>query len=467
MAYRYYLDGMSFFEPATFYSSERNAGEAAAEFPLLYYIAAGIYHLTGPDPAVLRWLHFGVFALGLYAFGRFLLACWGSVFHALLLPFLLWSSPLIAFYSFNFLPNVTGLAYLLMVPLAWQSYVRTRHLGWYVGAMALALLAGWTKPTILVPFLAWLALGSMTQLVQSPVRHWFPRGWRWWVGVLVWGGLFVAWFGYVRWYNAHHHSAVFLANIKPIWAMATDKVAYTWYYMTERHPERYYHVSSFWALLGGVSIILMVVPLKKAWYRWLFFGTAAGSLAVLLLFFQQFLTHAYYFIDLLPFFVLVWMLALDELRQWLPKVFHQFLWHGVLVYFLWVNVAFAHRHASRHWSPAGELQYFHTDLVDGNALRNYVKDSLNIHYPTDRIAVVGDSAPNFVLSYLGLRGVAETFGPLRAGQLQERAKTGVEYAVVTRPYLLRDSTLLPVLTEHIGTYGDSLFFFRLPQMDGE
>ena len=460
MAYRYYLDGMDFFRPATFYSTATNQGEAAAEFPLLYYLAAAIYHLTGPDPAVLRWLHFGVFALGLYAFGRFLLAWWGNVFYALWVPALLLGCPLLAFYSFNYLPNVTGLAYLLMVPLAWYHYVRTRRTGWLLTALGLALLAGCTKPTLLVPFLAWLTLGSAVQFVDGPSARWFPRGPQWWIALGGWLLLFVGWFVYVRWYNAHHGSPVFLANIRPIWDMAADQVQYTWYYMTERHPERYYHSAMFWALLGGSSLLYGRSFGWPNYRRWLFYATLLGTLAVLLLFFRQFLGHAYYFIDLLPFFVLVWVLSLDELRLRFPRVFHHPLLFVPLLYFGWINLQFAHRHVTTHWSQAGELRYLHTDLRDGEDLRRYVA-GLGLRYPDDRIAVVGDGAPNFVLSYLGLRGVAETFGPLRAPQLDKLADQGTHYAVVTRPGLLTDPGLRPVLTDSLGTYGDSLYFFRL------
>lgn len=112
-ALRYYQDGMEFFSPKV-HNMQGGQGEAVAEFPIMYYLAAALYHLFGPKPILLRLLNFALLALGLFALFRLLRRLLDSWAMALLLPMLILGVPVLIFYGYNFLPNSVGFGFTLL-----------------------------------------------------------------------------------------------------------------------------------------------------------------------------------------------------------------------------------------------------------------------------------------------------------------------------------------------------------------
>ena len=468
IAHRYYLDGLDFFAPATFYTKPdvpRHRGEAVGELPLTYYLAAVVYHLTGPDTAVLRWIHFLLLALGLYALGRWLLDWWGSVFYALFFPLLLYSSPVVALFGFNFLPNTVALGYLLLGTYAYYRYTGHRRWGWYVLALLLILLCGLTKPTLLVPVIAWVLIGSYAQWRPGDWgARLFPRGRVWWGGLAFFVAAMVGWITWSQGYYDTHKSPVFLLRTTPVWKYDADYLRETWFYVSDRHYLAWLH-PAVWVGSGLAFLYGLWGSWRRRQYYLVVFllFTLLGTLSVVVLFFKQWLAHNYYFIDLLPLFIGAWVVGNyqlgrrhPQLGHWLPKI----VLAAGLVFFS-LNAA---RYVRKEWSPAGELAYFHQDLKDAERLRAYVR-SIGIEYPKDRVGVIGEDAPNYVLSYLGQLGTTQAHWTLKEKQIRRfgTAKT-LDYLLLTHPYLVRNPAYLPVLTEPLGRYGDSLYFYRVPEL---
>ena len=464
-AFRYYLDGMHFWQPATFHALPHNDGQAVAEFPLLYYVSAAIFHLTGPSSAVLRWVHFGIFAGGLFAFSRFLLERWGSLFHSIFLPFLLLGSPVVAFYAFNFIPNPPALGYGLLAVYAWWRYRRQQQISWYWGAILLLLLCGLIKPTLLVPYGVWGVLGTLAQFrTRAPYARYFPRGLAWWAGQLLVAGGGLAWIYWANAYNEAHRSPIFLTQLAPIWSMTSERITYTWNYI-----HTYNYVRYFPRLILVLTGFLLIWSLfrslyRPAWRGWLLWGGVLAGGSVFLLFFRQFLTHSYYFIDLLPLVLLTWVWAWHGWQRDRRSLFDSPWVHGGLGILLIGSLWYAKTHLDTQYSKHGELQYFQPDFQHPAPLRAFV-DSLGIDYDRDRVVIIGDRSANEALYYLGRKGTTVAYRPfIRASTVRVLAEKGYHYAVVVGTPPARDS-LDQVLTDPIGVYGDSIRVYRTAPVD--
>ena len=102
LALQYHQNGMDFSRPATQNLMAYDGG-AVSEFPVFYYLTAGYYSIFGFDHGVLRvisWLCFGLGLWGLFQLARKIT---GDLFWGYWISGLLMSSPLLAFYNFNFI----------------------------------------------------------------------------------------------------------------------------------------------------------------------------------------------------------------------------------------------------------------------------------------------------------------------------------------------------------------------------
>ena len=118
-ALTYFYEDNKLFEPSLLFTGEQGHGRAVSEFPIIYFVTAKIWKITGVTPSVLRTINFLILLLGLFHLFLFLLKIFQDYFWALFVVLILYSSPLIGYYSFNFIPNIpalglalTGLYYL-------------------------------------------------------------------------------------------------------------------------------------------------------------------------------------------------------------------------------------------------------------------------------------------------------------------------------------------------------------------
>ena len=120
IALNYYKEGMNFFEPKIhfIYSAD---GRAVGEFPIIYYLNAAIWKITGQSHFTARLINLLLVYIGLFALYKAVIQIINSQFLAMFIPLAVFSSPLIAFYSNNFLVNVPSLSFMFIV---WYYFVR-------------------------------------------------------------------------------------------------------------------------------------------------------------------------------------------------------------------------------------------------------------------------------------------------------------------------------------------------------
>lgn len=308
LARSYHDHGMRFLEPQV-HNVAGGDHHAVGEFPALYYAVACLYRVFGVHDAIFRWFNFAILVVGLFLYSRALLRWVDDLWLALALapPLLLLSSPLLAFYGFNFLPNTTAFALILIAGYAYVRFVETQRLVWFYFACAIACLAGLLKVPALVPFVALVAAGGSLQLL-SRREAWVGQVPRWphlFAAAIAVLGANAAWILWARSYNEQHGSRLFLLGTKPLWEMSRKQFGNNLAFLLTDQRHMYFDLETLLALVLLIGVLLVLARRLPRFVASLFVFTLLGSAAYLVLFFGQLRVHEYYLIDVMPLVALL------------------------------------------------------------------------------------------------------------------------------------------------------------------
>ena len=453
IAYNYALHGWQFWQPQLHQLFTSGDPHTVGEFPIWYYLASLFGAPERPPENALRSVHLFVFAVGLFALGRLTWRFTEDRWVALGLPLLVSTSPVVAYYAFNFLPNVPALGCALVGWWGGFSFLNTQQ-RWRLGlGMVAFLLAGLTKPTAAVSLIAILLTWGTSLFPgknkKRPARH------LWIGGTLVLLGL-LAWNGYMAYYKALHHNTYFLAQTKPIWTAPwetiTDTLSRIWHLWL---PD-YGHWSLHLSVLSAVVFIGWRLRNKR--YRlflgWLFLGVGA----IALLFFRQLHHHDYYYVDLYVLPVAVLLFGLMAIpKRWRSHWLFRLLLVGLIV----LNAYHARQIIAFRSAPGSKyMGRFNYDLHDRIPLQVFL-DSIGIERNA-RIISLPDDSPNNTLYFLDRSGWTRFRAkPFTADTLQRRINMGAEYLIITRKEWLDEAAVQPFLTKPLGDFRGSVFVFRL------
>lgn len=458
LALNYAQNGMRLFEPQL-HNLFGGEGRAAGELPLLNYAVAALYLVVGHEHAVYRWFNFAVLAAGLFLSSRALLRWTGDPWLALFPPLLLLGSPLIAFYGFGFLPNTTAFGLILIAAYAYLRFAATARRGWLYAAAVFASLAGLTKISALIPFLAIAATTAVFRRFDPAAaeRSGLPS-WRDLVlaSALVLG-VNAAWYAWAQHYNALHGSSYFLLETRPLWELPASRIWEDALFLLFRQRRWYFHGAVLLALasLGAVLLVSRHLPPVPRLYLRL---CAAGSAAFLLLFFGQLRVHEYYSIDVLPLAVSLLGLGAWLIATRMPRLARSAVFRFALVLLLSLNLQHATARMRRLYNPAriddafasldkrAELQQFTADLgIDRGA----------------RALVLGDASPNRALYSLDLRGWSHAGHHLGPAAFAQYAERGVRFLVVLAPSRADESAIAYPGARPIATFDGRIRFYEI------
>lgn len=300
-----------FLSPGTL-NLQSSGGKAACEFPLLYWLSAKGVDWLGQDTAILRLLH-GCFAIlglwSLFGLSGFFIS---SLFSRLLLIMTTMTCTVFNFYAFNFLPDIAACGMTLLGYYAWLHFFHRRdHWMLFLGTLAFTL-SGLLKITFLIHPAALLLAFSVLHF------RWTFRRFFWMALVML--TLVLGWWAFVVYYNKINGDAYFTTASKSFWDATADQ-RYRVFLAITKHWRNSYFPKYTWYGLGAMILVIIyawksVSKSLRLW--WLFLLIFGGTYA--LFFWQQLEHHDYYFLNVLPWFLLVWILFFQALEKvsWKP-----------------------------------------------------------------------------------------------------------------------------------------------------
>lgn len=280
-------------------------GKVAAEFPVLYYIGGLLMRITGFEPVILRLINILIVFWGLWTMfllGRMVL---GDSFWAGLLPLLLFTSPILVYYTNNFLPDAPALA---LVMGGWYYFARhitecphrmrtwLLSLGLFVFATLLKASAGISFVALLCLYL--LDVQRWANLRTGTTSRLFPLAKK----VYAWSFSLapvpvLVWYTYATWYSLGALSPDYFGYlVKPAFKLDPYVFGVVINHLATRGAS-YFFPGLGYLVIGAATLLAWSRAGRKSP---VLFGLSIllplGSLIYLHLFFELLIVHDYYLI---------------------------------------------------------------------------------------------------------------------------------------------------------------------------
>lgn len=291
---QHYADGAPFLQPEIYWLGEKGEGKTISEFPIVYYSVGKLWSFFGRQYWMYRIICFLIFALGLYYLRKLAVEALKNDFWGSFIALFVFTSPVLIFYSNNFLMNVNALSFAMIGGYHFYKYRTSDRFRSLMLACLFFLLAGLFKLTALLLFFCLGAIFLYERITKRDLKK------RWkeflpFAGVLL---IIFIWYSYVNNYNSKHLSQIFLQGTLPIWELSSADIWSNFKLLTkELFPEVFPLPVLGAILLIGLIVLIRLKVVNRFWLALTILATLS-ALLYLLLFYQALNQHEYYLINI-------------------------------------------------------------------------------------------------------------------------------------------------------------------------
>ena len=312
----YYEEGMHFFSPKI-HSQGTTGGKAVSECPILNYTVAFLWKLFGEHEFIYRFLEYFIFIISMLMLFRTLVRFYGSTLFSFFVTALFLTSPLLVYYSFNFIADVPALSFCILTYCHFFNFYKTKKISYFYLSLVLGTIATLLKVSALlglgtILFFSAAELLGMTKLLGTEklfTKKLLPAISLVASIILVW-----AWYKFAIVYNTSNNS-VFLLTVLPIWEMKELALYSTLRSLFNDLFPLFFNKLVFF--IFSIAIFYVIGNFKKLepFLKYTFIFSALFFVVYLLFFFQVFTAHDYYLCNLMIFPVVTFFCAGSILSQ--------------------------------------------------------------------------------------------------------------------------------------------------------
>lgn len=475
-------EDIPFTAPQVHNLGQNGTGKVVSEFPLLYFTVSRLWRAFGQHEWMYRLLVLALSTLGL--FGLFyLLREFISKWWALFIVLLFASSPMHAYYSNNFLSNVPALSLALCGAAAHLRWERTGRWLLLMVSIAAFTLAGLFKISALLLYgalvgsmvLRWatpLLRGSASQQASEPddgttdgtaqtektqAENSLVFSWSW-LALLLPLAINVYWYIWAKNFNeAVGNNGFFLIGILPIWEYSTAEI-----WENARGALKIWFGQYFFPPVQ-LFALLFFLPILWRWrrlpavLRHLLVLTSLGMGVFIVLFFQVFLQHDYYLLDMMVVLPLVlaggvWLWG-SWLEQYRVSVFAAISLWGLSMGYL--HLMMNHRYQTpwmnKHLNQTEAFETIEPWLRSKGVER------------TDPVLVWPARSINIPLYFMDQKGWTRfNTGMDDPGEIGALIDRGLKYLIIYDAALIERPDLAPYVTQPVGRYENIHVFWVGP-----
>lgn len=475
----YYYENNDFLKPSILYVGEDGHGRTASEFPVLYYLTAKIWKITGVTPFISRFLDLLILFIGLFYLYKLSFEILKDHFWAAIVSMLMFSSPLLGYYGFNFIPNIPALGFALIATYYYYKY-HTSSNGYYlILSTFLFTLGALLKISSLFLFLAIYVIFFLSKILK--IRQ-HLKAYLWHIGSCVFLFTFViGWLLYTKDYNSKNLVGIFNQSIIPIWSITSERIHIilgTFYTNIV-----IYYLNPITLIALVISFITSIILFKKTNKLLLVISSIliVGVVMFLLLFFDGLDGHEYFLIDatiLIPAITITFLTTLKNLSAtFFSSKIAKTLAFILLLLTLDYNVVMTRAHFNPHDKlvrynihlPKRVMDYWNWSywnweihLKKYEGIVPYIR-SLGINFE-DRIISIPDETPNLTLCLLNQKGFTDfRYNYYQGAKSTERKiELGAKYMIVEGEENLLREDVAPFIKNQIGEF-NGIKIFRLSE----
>ena len=317
IAKNYYEQGMHFFHPEIHFQGDMK-GKAVSEFPILNFTAALLWKVFGEHEFLYRLMEYLLFVCAMFVLFNTLFRFFKSALLSVFSTSLLLTSPLLVYYSLNFIADVPALSLAIISFCYTYRFYQSANLRYFYIALSVGTLAVLMKASALIPFsilvlMVMLELTGIGKRIRSPQvfsGRWLPL-----VAVLSSVALIVSWYQYALYYNDHNSNNIFLLTVLPIWNLTEAELIYNAKMLFNNLFPMFLNKPML--LLFFILVMYVCANFKKLDFvlRLSFLLSALFFVVYLMFFFQVFSVHDYYLVNLMIFPVVTLFCTCSILSQ--------------------------------------------------------------------------------------------------------------------------------------------------------
>ena len=412
-----YVESNQFFQPHTNFILPNGNTNAAAEFPLIYFLIGKIWYFFGYHIFLAKSFSLTLIFTGLVHFALLINDFFKSHWKTLTLVFLIYTSPILVTYADSCLPNISSFSFLLMSSYYLRKYWVTssrRMLLIFTICLSLTLLFKITSlmavATCVMGFLTYVWLNrSDWNLNKSRVFYLFLS----FSMALIFA---MCWYMYAIRYNNAYGSNIFSTTIKPFWDFTPEQRSLVWEAIWKKQLPMYHH--SLLLILSISCYLYLSVRGKITPIIHVMMATGLFAMvAYFILWFCVFDVHDYYLIELLFLSIILFYVLIKELVPTNPSG----LFRGLIALFLAVvclkssvliSACFGINHTTSKFSSyvvkkelLDDKAYFH--WFHENHLLQLQKSASQLDRvldKNDRVLCLSDDSPNIHLFTIKRKG---------------------------------------------------------------
>jgi hypothetical protein len=310
----YYEEGMDFFTPRIHYQGVED-GRAVSELPVLNYTVAALWKVFGEHEFIYRLLEYLIFIAGMFVLFNTVLRFSQSPILGLFTVSVLLTSPLLAYYSLNFLADVPALSIGIVSLCLFYTFYNSQkawlfYLSLLLGTLAALMKASALMPLVLLCFFSLADLCGLSRLFRTArlfTRRWLPL-----VSILLSLVVIFAWYRFALEYNSGKNNNIFLLTVLPIWEMDEAELIYNLKMLFNNHFPVFLNKPMFFLFFCFVLYVISGFRRLSTFLKYSFVFCGVFFFAYLVFFFKVFSVHDYYLINLFIFPV-VTLLCFNEL----------------------------------------------------------------------------------------------------------------------------------------------------------
>lgn len=475
-ALTYFYENNKLLEPSLLFTGENGDSRAISEFPILYYITAKIWKLTGITPMPLKFLNFLILLTGLFHLALLTKKILKDNFWAMFVVLFLFSSPILGYYSFNFIPNIpafgfalTGLYYLYL----FGTSGKTSHLVTYTLIFALATLI---KVTSLISLLG--ALFILFSYYLGNFRKEKLNILKTAVSLALIFGTYWLWYSYTIEYNKVYLQGIFNQSVIPIWKLEIERISEIASKFNHYVFPQFFNVIAAYILLAAILAIVLFPGKINVYARRATYIYFLGVISFMLLFFQGLNEHDYFLINSLIVVPAVTIAIILTIKEIYPNIYSskysKIIGLFILIFLLNSNMIITRSHYNPHtnwvkynlplskrqkdkWDYNFYVMKYHYPNYQG--MHKYLRE-IGISYE-NKIITLGDFTPNKTLSLMHQRGFSEyhySENHQKKEMIDKMIELGAEYLVIGDDKYLEIPQITPFTKNLIGQYNGIKIF---------
>lgn len=322
IARNYYEESFNFFLPRL-HNVLDGEGITGLEFPLVNYCVAILYKIFGFNEGFFRGFVLFTLFLGLYYMYKLSFNKFNSISISLLVVGVCFFSPVLVYYSSNFMPDTTSLGFVLVGWYCFFKYLSLQNKKYMYIMFLLFALASLVKVTSLISIgviISVLILDYFKFFHATNENRFLIVNKRPFIVLVFLTILLVfSWYYYANWLSEAYHSNAF--TLGSVYSQSKEKFWEIWKVIRYKWFYEYYNPIFYFALLFMIYCIAIFWKSVNRLYFVITFFTVLGSFAFTMLMFYQFKNHDYYIIPLLTSVFLLTFVFMDLINTLSLKYF--------------------------------------------------------------------------------------------------------------------------------------------------